>query len=130
MVCCAPIATFLMFTFGYLELKQVISDGLEYFSDPWNCIDISIVYFNTVFLFMLSCCIIMEHEFFPFYIFNMVGSFAVFFMWLKVFYWCRLFSNLAYYVKLIQQTIGDSLDFMLMVLIILIAFGAFFIGAD
>lgn len=47
-------------------------------------------------------------------------------MWIKVFYWMRLFSSLAYYVKLIQQTVVDSAHFMLMVLIIILAFANFF----
>lgn len=54
------------------------------------------------------------------------GGFACFFMWIKVFYWMRLFSSLAYYVKLIQQTISDSMPFMLMVAIIILAYANFF----
>lgn len=47
-------------------------------------------------------------------------------MWIKVFYWMRLFASLAYYVKLIQQTIYDSVPFMIMVAIIIFAFGNYF----
>lgn len=43
-----------------------------------------------------------------------------------MFYWMRLFETTAYYVKLITQTIWDCKDFMLMVLIIMIAFACFF----
>jgi hypothetical protein len=46
-------------------------------------------------------------------------------MWIKVFYWMRLFTSLAYYVKLIMETIASSLPFMLMVLIILMSFSNF-----
>ena len=38
----------------------------------------------------------------------------------------RLFSNLAYYVKLIQDTITESSNFMLMVCIIICSFANFF----
>lgn len=55
-----------------------------------------------------------------------VGGFATFFMWIKVFYWMRLFSALAYYVKLIQQTFADSFNFMLMVFIIINAFANYY----
>ena len=55
-----------------------------------------------------------------------IGAYAVFFMWLKMFYWMRLFESTAYYVKLIVQTIADCMTFMLMILIILLAFGNFF----
>jgi hypothetical protein len=47
-------------------------------------------------------------------------------MWIKVFYWMRLFSSLAYYVKLIMQTISDSFPFMIMVAIIISAFANYF----
>ena len=47
-------------------------------------------------------------------------------MWIKIFYWMRLFPELAYYVKLISQTILDSMSFSLLVLIILISFANFF----
>ena len=48
-------------------------------------------------------------------------------MWCKMFYWMRLFESTAYYVKLIQQTIADCMTFMLMVLIIILAFANFFL---
>lgn len=51
-------------------------------------------------------------------------------MWIKVFYWMRLFSALAYYVKLIQQTIVDSGSFMLMVTLIILAFANYFYVID
>ena len=55
-----------------------------------------------------------------------IGGFLVFFMWIKVFYWMRLFPAYAYYVKLIQQTIIDAKEFSVMVFIIIISFAAFF----
>lgn len=42
----------------------------------------------------------------------------------------RLFSSLAYYVKLIQQTIVDSGSFMLMVTLIILAFANYFYVID
>jgi hypothetical protein len=43
-----------------------------------------------------------------------------------MFYWMRLFESTAYYVTLIVQTISDRMTFMLMIVIILLAFGNFF----
>lgn len=43
-----------------------------------------------------------------------------------MFYWMRMFSSTAYYVKLIYRTLHDTQDFMIMVFIILFAFGNFF----
>lgn len=93
--------------------------------DPWNCIDIISLYSNFVFLLMLSCCVWMEEEYFNINLMHTIGSFSCFFMWIKIFYWMRLFQSLAYYVKLIQQTITDIAGFMLMVVIILTSFGSY-----
>lgn len=51
---------------------------------------------------------------------------AAFIMWIKVFYWMRLFSNTAYYVKLITQTLGDVKLFLLLCLFIVFAFANLF----
>ena len=47
-------------------------------------------------------------------------------MWIKMFYWMRLFSSTAKYVNLIMCTIQDIAFFMVMVLIIIITFATFF----
>ena len=55
-----------------------------------------------------------------------IGAFLCFFMWVKVFYWMRLFPSYSYYVKLIVQTIIDSMQFMVMNFIIMISFASFY----
>jgi hypothetical protein len=71
-----------------------------------------------------------EFEHFNVQLIRTFGAFACFFMWIKVFYWMRLFSALAYYVKLIQQTISDSMNFMLMVFLIICSFANFYYVVD
>ena len=124
------LATSLMICFGSLEMKQMWADGLEYFSDYWNCIDACSLTLNSIFLSMCTICFVSEAEIFKLEVMRTFGAFSCFFMWIKVFYWMRLFSSLAYYVKLIQQTISDSLQFMLMVLIIILSFANFFFVID
>jgi hypothetical protein len=102
----------------------------DYFFDVWNFIDLSIIYLNMIFLIMLITDLGLEKVYFTLEIIQIVGAFAVFQMWLKVFYWCRIFSSLAYYVKLILQTLSDAAPFMFMCLIVCIAYGMFFVGAD
>jgi len=125
-----PIAMFLMLFFLAFEVPQMLDMGASYIFDTWNFIDVSIVYLNMIFLIMIVGDLIKEQVYFPLEIMQIVGSFGIFMMWLKVFYWCRIFSSLAYYVKLILQTLIDSGAFMFMCLIVCIAFGVFFIGAD
>ena len=87
--------------------------------------DMMSLYCNLLFLTMFSICLIREEEYFRSDLMHIIGAYACFFMWIKIFYWMRLFSSLAYYVKLIYQTIADISAFMLMVLIILTSFGCF-----
>ena len=124
------IATSLMICFGSLEMKQMITDGIEYFSDYWNCIDATSLSINSSFLLMVTYNCIGEIEHFNVQLVRTFGAFACFFMWIKVFYWMRLFSSLAYYVKLIQQTISDSMNFMLMVFLIILSFANFYYVID
>lgn len=119
-------ATTCMLCFGSLEAGQMAADGFGYFADYWNCIDATSLFLNTGFLGMFTINCILQNEFFEIELLYSFGGFACFFMWIKVFYWMLLFSALAYYVKLIQQTIADSMCFMLMVLIIINAFANFF----
>ena len=125
-----PIGATLLCIFGSLEVRQLFQGGFEYFQDPWNCIDMASLYLNASFLSMFIICIYREEEYFNMDFMHLIGAFACFFMWIKIFYWMRQFSSLAYYVKLIQQTIQDICSFMLMVLIIFISFAAFFYVAD
>jgi hypothetical protein len=119
-----------MICFGSLEVQQMFASGLQYFDDPWNCVDAASLGLNGTFLFLSAVDIVNENEYFDVELIRSFGSFACFFMWIKVFYWMRLFSSLAYYVKLIQQTIADSMNFMLMVAIIIFSFANFFYVID
>lgn len=96
------VALTLMICFGSLEVQQMFAAGLQYFDDPWNCVDAASLGLNCSFLLLSAVDIINENEFVDVQLIRGFGSFACFFMWIKVFYWMRLFSALAYYVKLIQ----------------------------
>ena len=121
------LACALWIFFGSIELPQLFSDPMDYLSDVWNWIDIISITLNAVFLTMCSTCIFTKsNDTFSMDDVRSVGGFACFFMWIKVFYWMRLFASLAYYVKLIMQTITDSMPFMTMVAIIIFAFGNYF----
>ena len=119
------IAGFMMF--GKLEMSSLIEDGMDYFSDAWNCLDFTSLTLNFSFLFMATICQVFEIWAISKEDIRMIGAYACFLMWCKMFYWMRLFESTAYYVKLIQQTIADCMTFMLMILIILLAFANFFL---
>ena len=117
-------AIFMMF--AKLELSSLIEDKLEYFSDAWNCLDFISISLNFTFLSSATFCQVFEIWVISCEDFRLIGAYACFFMWCKMFYWMRLFESTAYYVTLIVQTISDCMTFMLMILIILLAFGNFF----
>jgi len=58
------------------------------------------------------------------------GALTVFFMWIKIFYWMRLFEPLAKYVNLIVHTIIDCMWFLALVIIITFSFANFFFIMD
>lgn len=119
-----------MIYFGKIELTQLYETGWNYFFDFWNMIDITSLILNYTFMSMFFTCIVYNKEYFDDNLIYELGSFAIFFMWIKVFYWFRLFPEYAYYVKLITQTIFDSANFSILVMIIMIAFGNFLMVAN
>ena len=78
----------------------------SYLADVWNIIDLSSAALNLTLCSMFIYCLIKDKmdsdALSSFMNTHTVAGFACMFMWLKVFYWCRLFSSLAYFVKLIQ----------------------------
>lgn len=96
------LAIILLFCFSSTEINSLFVDGWDYFSDPWNCVDSISITFNAIFLVLSTACIVAEDYYFDISLVRSFGAFACFFMWIKVFYWMRLFSSLAYYVKLIM----------------------------
>lgn len=124
------IALCLISYFGFIELRQLRQSGFSYFYDTWNFIDMSSWALNFSFMSMFFLCVVLREEYFQREVILTIGSWGMFLMWIKVFYWFRLFSSYAYYVRLIMQTIFDSRKFMILVVIILISFGNFIYVAD
>ena len=92
----------LMAFYASLELGQMIESGLGYLDDYWNKIDSTSLTLNSSYLAMFTADCVCQTEVVRLEVLDTIGSFCCFFMWIKVFYWMRLFPSLAYYVKLIQ----------------------------
>ena len=121
------VLTILMMSFASLEIEQLFKDGpLSYLSDYWNVIDSCSILSNFILITTFTYTLIMQNEVIDIRIIRTFGAYSSFLMWIKVFYWMRLFGNLAYYVKLIQDTILEMGNFMLMCMIIIFAFANFF----
>ena len=97
------LAFIFLICFASLEAKQLRIDGpISYFNDVWNICDCTSICLNLSVIFMFFACLVANEEKVSFTVIHAIAAFACFLMWLKIFYWCRLFSSLAYYVKLIQ----------------------------
>ena len=96
------VCSVLFIFFAQQELKSLISNGFDYFSDIWNAIDA--INLSSVFVFLICISIIVykDDDVISICMTRTIGGYAVFFMWIKVFYWMRLFPSLAYYVNLIK----------------------------
>ena len=55
-----------------------------------------------------------------------IGSFSVFNLYIKVFYWMRLFKPTAYFINLITQVVLDIRVFTIMLITMIGAFANFF----
>ena len=108
------------------EIKSIVANGLDHFSDIWNTIDAICLSLVLIFITLSGITIYKDEVVISIYFIRTIGGFGVFFMWIKVFYWMRLFPSLAYYVNLIKQTVVDVQSFLLMCMIIIAAFASFF----
>jgi hypothetical protein len=97
------ISMFIMMGFFALEITQMWKSETmgDYFGDFWNCLDVISLSFNYVFLVMFLIDLILKELYFGHNLILDIGSWCMFFMWIKVFYWFRLFTTYAKYIKLI-----------------------------
>jgi hypothetical protein len=116
--------------FSTIELRQYRAAGLSYFFDGWNMIDLTSLCLNFSFGSMFFVCVLYDEIFFQREQILSIASWAVFFMWIKVFYWFRLFTSYAYFVRLIIQTLNDASPFMILTLIVMISFANFIFVAE
>ena len=51
-----------------------------------------------------------------------IASFAIIMLYMKMFYWLRLFESLAFYVRMVAETIYDILNFIILFLLCVATF--------
>jgi hypothetical protein len=120
------VCGFIWFSFFFVEYLQVREDYKAYFADYWNLFDFMSLVLNAFYVIVLNLIVVTNNDFIPVSVLRLVGAFACWFLWIKVFYWMRLFRPTAMFITLIQQTVADIRWFSIMVGIILTSFGHFF----
>ena len=100
---------------------------IGYFLDYWNYIDFGAIVLNVIFIFMLNVnCVLKHNDYYAKNTIRLIAALGSFILWVKLFYWMRLFKATAYFITLITQTIIDIKVFMVMLTILLMAFATFF----
>ena len=101
-------------------------DPKEYFTDPWNYIDLTQLFCSVNFITSLYLCAFFDHEIFPKHYLRKFAGYGSFLFWIKMFYWMRLFKATAHFITLIKQIISDSQIFTWMLFIAILAFANMF----
>lgn len=109
-----------------MEFYQLRENPSDYFSDFWNIFDFSSLLINAAFIIMINLIQLSDVAFVKAETIRFIGSFACWFLWIKIFYWLRLYRNTAQFIKLIVDTIIDIRYFSFMVALIMMAFANFY----
>lgn len=101
--------------FALVELAQLLSGPITYIKDFWNIMDaISLV--SCAFYILLSLTTQETPSL------NVLGAFSCFLLWIKLFYWMRLFKAFSAFIRIITTIIADVQVFLVMLLMCLSAF--------
>jgi len=112
------VAVLLSMILFFFEWQQIMFLGVEYWYDIWNYINITQLVINLYILVEHSTKFTQVNE--PFLV--KLTSFACILLALLFFYWMRLISSMAFYVKMIMETIADLKSFVVFYLLIVSTF--------
>lgn len=96
--------------FTCVEVRQLIKSKLAYFTDFWN-----FIFWCTNILCLAG---VIGHGTSRIHLNTLIqiGSVVIVLSWLMLYYWMRLFPELAFYVTMISETLKDITHFFLMFL--------------
>jgi len=105
----------------YTEIRQIILYGFQYFLSFWNILDMLAILLNVM-------VVLMDFTNVSFNNVNRVGALAVLLLYLKLFYFMRIFFATANNIRMIIETIKTMKFFISVLFIATVAFGnAFFV---
>uniref|UniRef100_A0A7S3JKB8 Ion transport domain-containing protein n=1 Tax=Euplotes harpa TaxID=151035 RepID=A0A7S3JKB8_9SPIT len=101
---------------AYIEVTQMMFHKLDYLTSFWNLLDLSSVALN-------SAVVIMDFADADFKNTNRVAAISVLILYFKLFYFLRVFFVTAYLVRMIIEIVIDMKNFVLVLIISIMAFG-------
>ena len=116
-VICLLVFVPLWAKFLNLELKQVRGDPVAYASNFWNILDMVSLVSCGVFMF-LDLLTNTNTD-----VLNVISAVAVLILWMKLFYWLRLFKPFSAFIRMISEIVMDIRVFAVMLFIVFVAFG-------
>lgn len=107
--------------FWIIEIRQLINQKLSYFREVWNFLDILSLLANTVIsaIMMATTATDLRQR----RIVNVIGAGTVILMYLKVFYFLRIFEATAPYIKMIVKMTVDIQVFIYVYFFAIVGFG-------
>ena len=117
-----------MIYFSVFEIDQILRQGWSYFLDVFNAFDWLAFLFNTIIIWNIvndsdtkspTDQPMAENR----KNLRTIAAISIFFMWVKTFYWMRLFSSTSFYIRLIRETLNDVKYFLILFIFMLMCFG-------
>jgi len=105
--------------FTYLEIRQIMFLKYTYFLSIWNLVDVLSIFLNLLIL-LFDLINVTESTLIP------ILACAVLLMWLKLFYFGRIFLSTASVIKMIIAISSDMKYFLLILMLTIAGFGNWF----
>lgn len=113
-----------------IEIFQIIEEGFSYLKQFWNWLDMTSMTLNIMFFYYNAAAYIdrergitQNHR----QDIRTIGSVGMFLMWIKLFYWMKLFEGPAHFITQIHEVIISIGGFTQMFIIVLLAFSNLFV---
>ena len=113
---CLVIAGKFGLNFLLLELIQIAREKWHYLSDFWNIMDITSLVLNITYVFCELNNALEENSI------NLIGACAIGIMWVKMFYWMRIFKPMAAFIRMVEAIVNSISVFSFMLMMVLLAF--------
>ena len=113
------IILFCVVYFAIFEFVSIFRDGWHYFTDVFNLFDWAAFTLNIYTILHIVRVDGDDRD-----IIRTIVSILVILMWIKTFYWLRLFSGTSFYIRLIRETINDIKFFLVLFFTIMMCFGS------